>query len=126
MTEWIDVGACDDFPRGKGRAVDVAGTRVAVFRLQQGWYAIRDACPHMGASLADGKVEGLLVQCFWHDWQFHVETGATPGHSNFCAKVYGIEVAEGRVKLRPPEEPAKPSDDEPWIKWDDSFLKRKG
>ncbi|MDH3785571.1 MAG: Rieske 2Fe-2S domain-containing protein, partial [Acidobacteriota bacterium] len=113
MNEWVDVGPVDEFPAGRGRAVDVDGTRVAVFRMPDGWYAIRDACPHSGASLADGKLKGLMVTCFWHGWQFHIGTGKTPDHSNFCARVYGIGVAEGRVRLRPPDEPKpEPKEDD--------------
>ena len=44
----------------------VAGRELVIWKAADGWAAAPDACPHLGASLATGKVvEGRLV-CPWH------------------------------------------------------------
>ena len=63
MRDFVEVGRLQEFPEGRGRAVAVDGVLVAVFRLGETVYALRDACPHMGASLADGKIHDLKVSC---------------------------------------------------------------
>lgn len=48
------------------------GREIILFRGEQGQLGALDAfCPHMGAHLADGKVDGNTVRCFFHNWQFN-------------------------------------------------------
>lgn len=47
------------------------GQRLAVFRDERGLARALDAfCPHMGADLANGRVEGGALRCFFHGWRF--------------------------------------------------------
>jgi hypothetical protein len=50
------IRAChvEDVPPGEGRALTVAGRRIALFRAESGWYALDQVCPHAGGPLADG------------------------------------------------------------------------
>ena len=63
VSDFEIVGKISDFEEGQGRAVPVDGRMVAVFRTADEWFAIDDLCPHMGASLAEGYVEGKMVTC---------------------------------------------------------------
>ena len=65
MDGFFDAGPIDAFPHGRARVVLIDNVRVAVFRLDSGWYALRDACPHMGSSLAQGRVQDGRVTCRW-------------------------------------------------------------
>ena len=65
----------DEIPEGEGRAFPLNGTLVAVFRREGEYFAINDSCPHMGASLASGYLEGCDVICPWHAWKFCVKDG---------------------------------------------------
>jgi nitrite reductase (NADH) small subunit len=100
--EYVDVGAVEEFPEGRGRAVPLGGRRVAIFRIDGRLHAIQDRCPHMAASLADGRLEGRLVECHMHGWKFDVTTGAgaAPSKSWARAQVYEVRVERGRVWLR--------------------------
>ncbi|TVP66657.1 MAG: aromatic ring-hydroxylating dioxygenase subunit alpha [Nodularia sp. (in: Bacteria)] len=56
---------------GKIKAVTVLGRELAVYRGKDKRVVIVDAyCPHMGAHLAEGKVEGNELRCFFHHWKF--------------------------------------------------------
>ena len=76
------IHACnvDDVPLGEGRAVTLAGRRVAVFHTATGWYAIDHACPHAGGPLADGIAADCTVICPLHERRFALDTGAPIGH----------------------------------------------
>jgi nitrite reductase (NADH) small subunit/3-phenylpropionate/trans-cinnamate dioxygenase ferredoxin subunit len=75
MSEFHTVAKVGDIPEGEGRAFVVEGRMVAVFHVDGGYFAINDSCPHMGASLATGYVEGRDVTCPWHAWRFSIENG---------------------------------------------------
>ena len=60
---------------GKGAAFDVGEKRIAVFNKDGSFYAIDDTCPHAGASLAEGDLEGNNVICPWHYAEFSLESG---------------------------------------------------
>src|SRR5260221_11798051 len=52
-------------------ASEIFGHRLAVYRGDDGRIAALDAyCPHMGAHLAEGRVEGGELRCFFHNWRF--------------------------------------------------------
>ena len=48
---------------------------VAVFRVQGQWCAIVDRCPHAGAALSGGELDGTVVTCPRHGSQFDVRSG---------------------------------------------------
>jgi len=99
---FFDVGSVESFRPGKGTVVRVDHVDVAVFNLDQGWYAIKDACPHMGASLADGRLEKDRIVCRWHDWGFDLATGEGDSQRRACVRVYELKLSDGRVWLKPP------------------------
>lgn len=56
---------------GKPRALNLMGKEFVIYRGQNGKVVVLDAyCPHMGAHLAEGKVEGNELRCFFHNWKF--------------------------------------------------------
>jgi len=65
-----------DLPQGEGRTVAVNQTAIAVFHLEDGFYAIDDACTHEDAPLGEGTVVGATVVCPYHDWVYEITTGA--------------------------------------------------
>lgn len=73
----IPIGALADLPDGSGRAFEVHGRRIAVFRVADALYAIDDACSHAEASLSAGMfdAEELCVECPLHGSLFDVRTG---------------------------------------------------
>jgi 3-phenylpropionate/trans-cinnamate dioxygenase ferredoxin subunit len=85
------IGVVDEFPLGSCRRVDVDRRPIAVFHLAEGFFALKDSCPHQGAALSEGVVVGHLsadtpgcyrydagrkrVRCPWHGWEYDLRTG---------------------------------------------------
>ena len=63
MSEFHTVCRAGEVPEGAGKTVSVGDKLIALFRDGGQYYAIDDCCPHMGASLGDGYVEGGVVTC---------------------------------------------------------------
>ena len=76
-TEEYRVAGLSEIPLGEGRAFEVDGTRVAVFRTRAGGvFATQAECPHKRGPLADGLVGGTTVVCPLHDRIYDLATGA--------------------------------------------------
>ena len=95
----IRVCSREDVPLGEGRAVQVGGRRVAVFRTEEGWFALDAACPHLGGPLADGIVASRTVICPLHERRFDLATGQERSNGSYCAAVHRVEVRGEDVYL---------------------------
>jgi nitrite reductase/ring-hydroxylating ferredoxin subunit len=78
---------------GRGRAVEVDGLRVAIFRDQGRLYALQGRCPHANGSLGHGWVEEGEAVCPLHHWRFRLDTGR-------CTTVRGESVHRFRCEER--------------------------
>jgi ethylbenzene dioxygenase ferredoxin subunit len=58
------------------KAFDVGDKRLAVYNIGGKFYVTDDECTHASASLADGMLDGDVIECCMHLGAFHVPTGA--------------------------------------------------
>lgn len=96
--ERFRVADLDDLAPGVGCRLDVAGHRIALFRIGDSVYAIGDRCSHAEASLAEGEVFDQAVECPRHGSEFDLRTGepnALP--ATRPVPVFETEVADGAV-----------------------------
>ena len=72
------LGQLDQIPIGEGRAFEVGGEQVAVFRLRNGdLRAVSAVCPHKGGPIADGLIDLHVVICPLHLNAFDLATGCS-------------------------------------------------
>jgi nitrite reductase/ring-hydroxylating ferredoxin subunit len=57
------------------KAFEVGDRRLAVFNIGGRYYVTDDECTHASASLADGMLDGEVIECAMHMGAFHVPTG---------------------------------------------------
>ena len=102
-----DVG---EIPDGEGRAYPVNGRMVAIFRRGETYQALADACPHMGALLASGWLEGDAVTCPWHAWRFCIADGTWLDNpkSKVRTDTFSVRVVGTQIQVRVPEPVPKP------------------
>lgn len=94
------LGPVSRIPLGEGRIFDLAGHRVAVFRLRDGGVRATDpVCPHQGGPLADGLVGGTTLVCPLHGWQFDLSTGCRIGEPPAAVATYPARVENGQIVL---------------------------
>ena len=99
----ITIGNTGDIDEGKGRAFDVGEKRIAVFNIAGDYQAIDDACPHAGASLAEGYIEDGKVGCPWHYAEFDLTTGSHRHAPATCGvNVYPVTIEADEVKVEFP------------------------
>jgi nitrite reductase (NADH) small subunit len=88
----VKVGRAGDLPRGSGMPVYAENCNIAVFNVRGEFLAIGNECPHAAGSLGDGWLEGDIVTCPQHGWEFDVRSGA-------CMTVPGEAVPRYPVRL---------------------------
>jgi len=60
---WVALGAPPQPGPGGLAAVDLSGVKVVVCKIDQDWYAYRDACPSCGSVLAGGALQQEVLAC---------------------------------------------------------------
>lgn len=101
MSEFVTVAKVGDIDEGKGAAFPVDGKMVAVFMKDGEYLAIDDMCPHAGASLAEGHVEGYQVACPWHAWRFDIRDGTWCDNRRIKIQAYETRIVDDAIQVRP-------------------------
>ena len=70
---------------------------LVLFHINEQFYAIDDSCPHQGASLFNGKLEGKALQCCAHGLKFDLESGYMLNSTHLKMTSYLVEVIESDV-----------------------------
>ena len=73
--EFQAVCRVDEIPEGEARMFAVAETMIGVFHVGGRFFALANECPHAGASLAHGFIDGDTVRCRIHHWRFSIRDG---------------------------------------------------
>jgi nitrite reductase/ring-hydroxylating ferredoxin subunit len=77
MAGFVRVCSVKEVPPGTVKAVRVENGEIVVFNIDGCFYAAKDSCPHEGAPLSAGCLEGENITCIWHGASFHVPSGKT-------------------------------------------------
>jgi nitrite reductase (NADH) small subunit len=75
MSTFVKACAASEIAPGTAKLVSVEGKELAIFNVDGAFHAIDSECPHRGGPLAEGEIEGCIVTCPWHAWQFDVTSG---------------------------------------------------
>ncbi len=99
---WHPLGSADEFAPGKVRSVRVGARCLAVGRAEAGFFAVDDSCPHAGASLGEGLVDGDFIVCPLHAYAYDVRTGDCEEDLTVL-EVLEVREVDGRLEVRIPE-----------------------
>jgi 3-phenylpropionate/trans-cinnamate dioxygenase ferredoxin component len=96
MDDWLELTDLTDLISGTGRTLRVQDKEVAIFSVNGELLAIDDTCPHAGASLGRGKLEGCVVKCPAHGMKFDLRSGCMPSVPDFGLKAYSVKQEDGK------------------------------
>ncbi len=75
MPEFHTVCKVSDVPEGEARMFVLGDRAIGIFHVDGDFLALANQCPHVGASLADGYIDGHVVACRIHHWRFCLRDG---------------------------------------------------
>jgi nitrite reductase/ring-hydroxylating ferredoxin subunit len=90
----VRVCSKSDVAPGAVKAFAVGSNMLAVYNIDGTFYVTDDECTHAAASLADGLLEGDVIECCMHMGSFHVPTG------NVVAPPCEVPLRTYQVRLR--------------------------
>jgi nitrite reductase (NADH) small subunit/3-phenylpropionate/trans-cinnamate dioxygenase ferredoxin subunit len=82
----------EDIPLGKIYEFQVAGQAIAIANVAGKFCAIKSVCAHEGGPLGEGELDGQVVTCPWHAWQYYVTTGKMVQNPAVGVDCYPVEV----------------------------------
>ncbi len=81
-----------EIPPGTIREFQVDGKAIALANVGGKFYAINNTCLHRGGPIGQGPLEGKVVTCPWHGWQYDVTTGKIAQNPAVGVDCYPLEV----------------------------------
>ncbi|QQK76602.1 Rieske (2Fe-2S) protein [Salicibibacter cibarius] len=104
------VATVGEIREGKRKIVQIGKISIGVFNIKGEFFAIKNICPHKGAPLCKGSVQGMYVcgdnlddvrlinegeilRCPWHGWEFDIKSGKSIIDPNrYYVKNYEVTV----------------------------------
>ncbi len=99
MGEQKSVAKIEDVSQGSGIVAEVGDKSLAVFNVDGEYFVIDNTCIHRGGPLGEGDLEGTVVTCPWHGWEYNVKTGACTTNPDACVKSYQVTIDGSDIKV---------------------------
>ena len=91
--EEIADGAIRECDAGKGRKVCVA-------RSGGEFFAFQAKCPHRQLSMCDASIDGAVVTCLGHLWQWDARSGEPQGFAEESLETYRVQRVDDALYLK--------------------------
>jgi nitrite reductase/ring-hydroxylating ferredoxin subunit len=99
MSERVTVAKTTELTVGAGIVAEVNGKSLAVFNIDGTFHVIDNTCIHRGGPLGEGDLEGEVVTCPWHGWEYNVKTGVSVNNPSACVASYPVVIEGDEVKV---------------------------
>ena len=99
MADFVTVARVEDLPPGSVTTVRVGDEEIALAHVDGGFHATQAACIHLQGPLGEGLLEGSVLTCPWHGWQYDVRTGENEFDRAIQLRTYEVRVEDGEVKV---------------------------
>ncbi len=101
VQSFVTVAKVGEIPVGGVKVVRMDDQPLALFHLADGYFAMEDLCTHDGGPLAEGVLDGEVIECPRHGARFNVKTGAVlclpavAPVATYAVRVQGDEIQVG-------------------------------
>jgi nitrite reductase (NADH) small subunit len=89
---FLRVSKKDEVPAGTIREFALDGKVVAIANVAGKLFAINNVCLHRGGPLGEGELNGQVVTCPWHGWQYDVTSGKLATNPAVGVQTYAVEI----------------------------------
>jgi toluene monooxygenase system ferredoxin subunit len=99
---FVRVCSVGEIWEGEMEAFEVGNRQVLVINVGGELRAYQGICPHQSVSLVEGKLEGCVLTCRAHLWQFDARTGAGINPAKARLERFPIRIAGNDVLIGEP------------------------
>jgi toluene monooxygenase system ferredoxin subunit len=98
---WQPLGKLDDLEVGEKKEVTLpSGKLVLLMRAEDGIYACCADCPHQETPLVEGSLDGDVLMCPTHFWQWNIKTGGQIGIAELPLEIFELREESGDWFIR--------------------------
>ena len=97
MGEFVAVAKASEVPAGGTKAVNAKGRDIGLFNVGGTVYAMDGVCKHAGGPLGEGELDGSIVTCPLHGWQYDVCSGQCKTAPGLKQQQYNVKVEGGTI-----------------------------
>ncbi len=99
----VKVAAIKDVPPGQVIEVQAGNRELALCNVGGKLYCVDNLCPHAGGPLAQGALQGEMLVCPWHGWEFNCTTGANDQDEDLTVDRFKVLVEADNILVEVPE-----------------------
>ncbi len=90
----------DDLEENSIKQVTVLGMSILLIKHKGEVFAVASRCPHMGCSLATGKLEEYILTCPCHGWKFDIRNGEYQTQKSIKLATYETKIENGQILVK--------------------------
>jgi toluene monooxygenase system ferredoxin subunit len=94
---FVPVARIGELPRGGKLGRVVSGTRILLVHLKGGIHAYEDRCAHRDVPLCEGTLDGSVLTCRAHDWQYDAGTGCGIDRPGVRLRRYPMQIEGSHI-----------------------------
>jgi len=93
----VELCGVDQLWDGEMQSFRAGDTAILLIKINGQFHAYQGQCPHQGAALVDGDLDGVVLTCPAHRWQFDASSGMGVNPASARLKRFPVHVVERKV-----------------------------
>lgn len=91
----VKFGPVDSLPPGGVAELENNGSPYAICNVDGKVFCTEGVCPHAGGPLGQGTLNGSMLVCPWHGWEFDCRSGVNDFDEDVQIQTYPVVVQNG-------------------------------
>jgi nitrite reductase/ring-hydroxylating ferredoxin subunit len=100
--DFVEVCSVEDIWEGEMQSFRVRDAAILLLKLDGCFRAYRGSCPHQGVALVEGDLDGTILTCRAHHWQFNALNGEGINPRMAHLECFSTEIVAGKILIGVP------------------------
>ena len=96
---FVTVARVEDVPPGTVKHMRAGEEEIAVANVNDEFFVTQGHCLHLKGPLGHGELDGPVLSCPWHGWQYDVRTGLNEFDHAIQLRCYEVRVEDGEIQV---------------------------
>ena len=100
MGKFVKAADIDEVKSGSMKLVETDGREIVLCNVDGTYYAVDNICPHLGAPLCEGDLDGTDLWCPFHGASFDVTSGevlSPPAYENLTC--FPVRTTDSTIEI---------------------------
>ena len=95
----VEICRVDQLWDGEMQGFRAGDTSILLLKIDGRFHAYQGHCPHQGAALTEGDLDGARLTCAAHGWQFDATSGRGLNPRSARLKCFPVHIVEQKVLI---------------------------